>query len=511
MVEMKLLRSRNVLASLVVLLVLAGIWTWARSAAVAPLAPTAAALRSHSAQALRRSPTPILTVETDRPGSDFEVGAVGLSTETLELSSGHLSADHRGLVRLMRQLGPSVLRIGGDSVDFSWWTSSGELPPPWATSIVTPADLSALHGLLVATGWRAMLGVDLGHFEPARAADEARYARHILGASLLGIEIGNEPNVYGTKDGLRQPTYGFAEYLSELEAYRRSLGTTVPGIALYGPALTQKNMWLTPMGSAVDMFTEITQHYYPSNTCTGATRVALYTVQELLSPAVRRDEDEFLEGLALTRNLAGRPTRIGETNDSACGGIPFVSPVFASALWALDWALRAANSGVQALNFHGNLGVCGSHAQSPICATTDEADRSGDLTAQPEYYGLLAARQLEGGRFVPTRLNVPDPLPDLTTWATVAPNGTVKIAIDNLATAGLAQPVSVSMPGYYAAVEQLVGPSDEARGGIAFSGSPVTSNGLWRPRRARSLPVQSFLRVVLRPASAVVIVLHRQR
>ena len=125
----------------------------------------------------------------------------------------------------MRLLGPSVLRVGGNSVDLSWWTSNGEPPPPWATSTVTPADLSALRGLLTATGWRVLLGVNLGHFEPSRAVDEARYAKRILGKSLLGIEIGNEPDDFGKKPKLRAPTYSVGEYLQEADAYSQALST----------------------------------------------------------------------------------------------------------------------------------------------------------------------------------------------------------------------------------------------------------------------------------------------
>jgi hypothetical protein len=154
MVGIRTRRGRRVLAVFVIVSAAVCTWVWARSAASVPLAPTA-----------------VLRVDTSRPGDDFEVGAVGLSTEAEELSSGHLSADHPSLVRLMRLLGPAVLRIGGNSVDLSWWTSSGEPPPPWATNTVTPTDLRVLHGLLTATGWRVLLGVDLGHFEPARAAD----------------------------------------------------------------------------------------------------------------------------------------------------------------------------------------------------------------------------------------------------------------------------------------------------------------------------------------------------
>jgi hypothetical protein len=497
---MKISRGRGLLVACtvmcIVLLAAARTWVWAKSTTTVSLAPTA-----------------ILKVNTSRLGNNFDVGAIGLSTEAMELSSGRLSAGHLSVVRLMRLLGPSVLRIGGESVDFSWWTSNREAPPPWATNIVTPADLYALRGLLHATGWRVLLGIDLGHFEPVRAAEEARYAHQIFGSRLLGVEIGNEPNNYGVKDGLRPSMYGVNEYLREVETYRQALNEVAPTVALYGPAVTQKNAWLTQMGAAAHIFTEITRHYYPSNTCPGTlstSSIAPPTAEGLLSPAVREEEDEYLNALALAGSVADRPTRIGETNDSACGGVPAVSPVFASALWALDWSLRAASSGVQGLNFHGNLGVCGSHAQSPICAPTDEAAHTGDLAAQPEYYGLLAARQLEGGRFVRTRLETHDPTPNLTTWATLAPGGTIRIAIDNLAVAGLTETVSLPMSGYTAIDEPVAAPSVEATNSITLGGAPLRSNGSWRPSLRRLRGVRNSLRVVVPPASAVVVILRRR-
>jgi hypothetical protein len=235
------------------------------------------------------------------------------------------------------------------------------------------------------------------------------------------------------------------------------------------------------------------------------------TITELLSPADRQQEDETLNTLAQAGALAGRPTRIGETGTGACRGNSFASPVFASALWALDWALRAANSGVRGINFHGSLGLCGPYNQSPICAPSAEAAKVGDVTPRPEYYGLLAASRLEGGRFVSTSVIAPDPLPNLTTWATLAPDGTVGIAIDNLATSGLSQPVSIPMSGYTATEEPLAGPSVEARSDIALGGAPVTSIGEWQPKPATLSHSGRSFRVILRPASAVIVTLHRRR
>ncbi len=498
MAEIKIPHDRRVLAMFAVVLAAVCVWAWARSSAGPSLAPAA-----------------VLRVDTSRPGRAFDPGAAGLSTEAAELETDHLSAAHYPLVRLMRLLGPSVLRIGAGSVDHSWWTSSGEPPPPWAIDTVTPSDLSVLHGLLAATGWRVLLGVDLGHFEPARAADEARHAKKILGKSLLGIEIGNEPNAYSDKNRkviLRSPAYGVGEYVREAGAYRQTLRMAAPGVAIYGPALGGIR-WLAEMGAAARMFTGLTQHYYPTSTCPDASASeSPPTAEGLLSPRVRLQEDEALQALARASAITGRPARIGETNSAACQGSASASPVLASALWALDWVLRAARRGMKGLNFHGNFGTCEKNSESSVCAPNHKAARNGDVNAQPEFYGLLAARQLEGGRFVPASLIGPDPLPDLTTWATLAPDGTVRIAIDDLATAGLAQPVSIPVSGgYTATVQPLVGPSAKARSGIALGGARVTGVGQWRSRLVGLPRAGRSFRVIVRPASAVIVTLHPKR
>lgn len=504
---MKRLRSRGVLVVLVIILAAGCTWVWTRSAASVP---------TRSATSTSPMPTAVLRLDTSRPGNYFEEGAVGLSADTVDLNGGRRNADHPSLIRLMRLLGPSVLRIGGGSVDSSWWTSNGESPPAWATNTVTPADLSALRRLLAATGWRVLLGVDLGHFEPARAADEARYAREILGNTLLGIEIGNEPDSYGNKIRkviLRPSTYSVGEYLHEAEVYAQVLRAATPGVAVYGPALSGIG-WLTKMGVAAGMFTQLTLHYYPTSTCPDAPpSEPLPTVEGLLSPTVRQRENEILEAWSRAESITGRSMRIDETNGiSYCSENTPGSPSFASALWALDWALRAGSAGVKGLNFHGAFGVCANNAQSQnqICAPSRRALRTGDFIPQPEYYGLLAASRLEGGRFVPTSVTAPDPLPNLTTWATLAPNGTVKIAIDNLATADSVQPVSISTSGYSATEASLAGSSAEARSGISLGGVQVTGRGRWRPRSVRLSRANHShsIHIVVRPTSAVIVTLR---
>lgn len=453
-------------------------------------------------------PVALLTFDTATPRAYFAPGAVGLSIETFELSSLHLRGEHRRLVRLMRLLGPSVLRIGGDSVDVSWWTSRGEPPPSWAANTVTPADLSALSGLLAATGWRVLLGVDLGHDEPARIADEARYARMILRRRLLGIEIGNEPDDFARRAMLRPAGYGVAQYRSEAQRYEAVIRSA--DVAVYGPALARIE-WLSPLGGLEHSFSAITLHYYPSATCVSpqsAVGSGLEAGSELLEPAVRQEEDQVLGELARAGALIGRPTRVGETNASACAGSPSTHPLYAEALWSLDLSLRAASEGVNALNFHGSLGVCAAFTESPVCAGSQERARTGALLPQPEYYGLLAARQLEGGRFIPVHLSVGLSSRDLTSWATLAPDGTVKLAIENFAIGGAPHTLLLAEPRYTATAQTLSGVLGDPGAPVSLGGVEVSRHATWHPHPLALTRKHGLIQIALEPASAIILTLQ---
>lgn len=483
-------------------------------AVVIAISASVAAYSATSGRSTKASAAVVLKLDLSQPTSYFARGAVGLSMEAAELHRGRLTPRHGRLVRLMRLLGPSLLRIDGGTVDRTWWTSSGEPAPPWATSIVTPADLSLLHGLLVATGWQVLLGVNFGHFDPARAADEARYARTILGSRLRGIELGNEPNSYARRpDGFRAAPYGPTQYLHDVEGYKRPIEAAAPGLAVYGPDLSDP-AWLAELGGGARVFAELTQHYYPVHeldTCPSTSALAPQpTADELLSPAIRQQEEILVRALLLAGGVAGRPTRIDETNSVSCRPTIYADPGFAGALWALDWSLRAASAGIRGLNFHGGPYPCLLYPESPICADGNGAAASaGDVTAQPEYYGLLAARQLEGGRFIRARLvsghAVP---PNVTTWATASPGGTIKIALVDLNTGGSAVPIWMPSTGYAVSEQVLRGPAVDATTGISLGGSSVTDDGVWKPRIARRIRGRRSVKVLVRPASAVIVTMY---
>jgi hypothetical protein len=461
-----------------------------------------------------------LTVEPAHVEKEFAPGAVGLSIEADELATPDLSANHKSLVELMRPLGPGVLRVGGNAIDYSWWTSRDEQPPAWATSVVTPADLASLRRLLIATDWRAILGIDLGHFDPDRAANEAYIATHILGSSLLGFEIGNEPNDYGGPlVKLRSQSYTASDYIDELATYSTAMKAVAPGIRIYGPDLSSHaspQAWLQPIASDHNMpFAAITQHYYPTSysvskaACKGTP---VPTALELLSSQVRERENTFLQALTQAGQISHRETRITETNTTAScdtGGGPATSPVFASALWALDWTLRSVSAGVAGLNFHGYFGRCAPDGVNPICAPGYMAEEHGRVIARPEYYGLLAARQLEGGRFLPVNLDGQSGLGGLTAYATLHPDHVITLAIDDLDAPGTTH-IYIRIPGYtQASEERLLAPAINARGGVTFGGATFTDSDQLRPARARVAGVGGNFPVTIPPASALILWLRR--
>jgi hypothetical protein len=427
-----------------------------------------------------------VNINLSRQGAEFVTGAVGFSIESDELATNDLSAKHKSLVALMRQLGPSVLRLGGNSVDRSWWTSHDESAPAWATSTATPNDLSRLHALLLATHWKAILGIDLGHFDPPRAANEALAAKRILGSRLLGFEVGNEPDHY-TRPGfqLRAAGYGPSNYLKELAIYRAAMEKSTGPISIYGPDLST-SAWLPALVQASPSpFTVITQHYYAthysvaSNACS-ATSVPAPT--DLLSARVAESENGLLSELLSAGRIAQRPLRLSETGATgSCdtSGGPLTSPVFASALWALDWVLRTTSSGVSAINFHGYFGHCAPNSSSPVCAPTEADAERGQVIARPVYYGLLAARQLEGGAFLPTQVEGGI---DLNSYATLHPGGLVTLAIDNWSP-NIKARVLIELKGYKRmAVEPLTAPTIAATR-ISLGHSRLGPNGAFRPRQ----------------------------
>src|SRR3981189_3499990 len=154
-----------------------------------------AALGHHSS----RASLPVdVFIDARRLGRLVPRRFLGLSFEVSSLRQiGHYGGSGN-LVRLLRSLGPGVLRFGGASADTRVaWTAPARPPPAWASGSLGVADLRAVARLASSSGWSVLLTIGLGHFDPSAAAGEAAGARGALGKSLAGTGGGKEGGEVG--------------------------------------------------------------------------------------------------------------------------------------------------------------------------------------------------------------------------------------------------------------------------------------------------------------------------
>jgi hypothetical protein len=478
-------------------------------------------------------PAGALDVRIDgaHPGAVIPSSFLGLSVETPILGSPAIVSQSPTLARLMRALGPGVLRISGVSVDRTQWMASPEAPAPWRAVTITPADLRNLASLMSATGWRLLLGLNLGHPVASALVEEARAASAILGSSLAGVAIGNEPDLYTRPPSapfrfvlgsaaLRPPEWGLEQYESEISGLRAALAGAGVRAPLYGPD-TSTPRWLEDYADEQGPgLAALAQHVYPLNRClSGQLLERGPSVASLLNARVALRESRRIAAYMRVAVSHGLPLRIDEANSVACAGQPHTSDTFAAALWAVDFALIAARHGAVGVNFHGGLGSClaggtiVSPWYSPLCTLP-----GGQLYARPEYYALLLMRSLEGCAFVPASYRTPR---NIAVYALRAADGSLRVVIDDMETPDSARaskgasspaPVWVALRAQRsytrASVVRLSAPAAGARGGVSFGGSTVGADGGFAVPMPRPLAGTrgSFL-VRVTPASVALVTL----
>jgi hypothetical protein len=451
---------------------------------IALLAATALALATGLAaapSAAAATAPPVISVSPTTTGTSLTEASAGLSFEASDLALPGFTAGD--LASYLDTISPSsVMRIGGNTVDETFWTSTGESAPSWSIATITPADLTALAALARASGWKVILGVNLKQYDPARAANEAQYAQAALGTSLQAIEIGNEPDLYS------QYQSDPSQYLTDFAAYVSAIRQAAPGVPIEGtdaagaPDDSFQQAFVTAQEALpAPQINELTSHYYPlaSTSCGGSP-----TIAQLLGTTVRDDENsEAQEAVAAAAPL-GVPAVIDEGNSVVCEGQNGVSNVFASALWEIDDQLVTAREGVAGDYMHGTVVQCDTAQPlfmyyTPLCAPTAAAAAAGDLSAQPEYYGLAAVRDVGTGAF----LNLSNPVwADVRAYAVQHSNGTMTVVLDDVDDPSTTGPTTVQLDlgasyGWASQVNLSASGGLTATSGITLGGQTVQADG----------------------------------
>jgi hypothetical protein len=462
-------------------------------------------LAANEGGAPAQTPLPVtVTIDPFAPGLPVPQRFLGLSFEAAALGQLAKYAEHGDLVRLLRSLGPGVLRFGGITADENVaWTDAATPRPAWATSTIGPEEMKALGVLARRSGWQVLLTVGMAHYEPVAAAREVAAAHHALGPYLAAVEIGNEPNSYGSH-GFRQLPWIAQGYEEEVSSYREAIDALTPGVPIAGPDVSGSGVF--PEWGEEEALSQkpalLTGHHYPL----GCAQTPAPSIETLLSAATRGREAQSLQTYMSVASTYRIPFRLDEANSVSCGGVAGISNTFASALWAIGYITQAMAAGTAGINLQGNPTNCTGY--TPLCAPDPAALASGSLRAQPDWYALLLTSSLAGDRPLPTTIT--ESSPNLVAASFAGPDHSLKVVLADDESSG-ASPLAVQLnvgAGLGAGrILRLTAPTQSATGGVLLGGRAVAANGSW----STSMPAESAsartgaIALELAPDSAVLI------
>jgi hypothetical protein len=349
-----------------------------------------------------------VNVSPDLVGTSLTKGLVGISLEATDLADPVLSNDNASMVKLLKEADQPVLRFGGNAVDRRFfWTSTGEAIPSsyrgdkaHPVRAVGPEDLARVNQLLVAGDATISLTVDLGHYNPARAADMVKHASQIFGDRLLSITIGNEPNGFVFND-VKTSGYSPEQYIREMKDYANAIYAVAPNVPISGPGAYDQKWWQPFVDADIPQKKILTFHNYPLYSCNGSDPAATPTIANLMSELMHvRGNDYQLSALKVGK-AAGLETWLPETGIAACPGSNETSRTHASALWTADYALNAAQLGITRIGFHSSLQTCkGGPPMSAICSGGPYLKSDGQMSGRANFFGISMVAELEGGKFL---------------------------------------------------------------------------------------------------------------
>jgi hypothetical protein len=420
-----------------------------------------------------------LAVSPDAFGRPVAGGFLGLSLEysSIERYAGSdPAAIDPVFEQLIRNLNPGqspVLRIGGDTTDWTWWPVAGVSKPPGVTYTLNQRWLQVTRALSQQLRARLILGINLEANNVQLASTEAQMLIDGIGrGAVQALEVGNEPALYGsfpwyrTAAGVKVPGrprgYDVPAYMRDFTRF----AAVLPPVPLAGPALGASK-WMRNLGqflSSQPRLGVVTLHRYPLQLCYTSTKSIKHpSLSHLMNPAATTGLAESFASDVRAAHAQGLPLRIDEINTVSCGADLEVSDTFASSLWAIDAMFELARVGVDGVNMHTfpgagyelfRLSQAGGHWQAAVA---------------PEYYGLLMFAQAAppGSRLLPINGAPGD---GVKVWATRARDGTIHVVLINKGTR--ARTFAVRLPGAHgtAEVELLRAPSLRSSSGVTLDG-----------------------------------------
>jgi hypothetical protein len=456
-----------------------------------------------------------LTIGSQERLTDIPRSFLGFSTEywTLPVDERHIML-YRRVISLVHVPGNGrfVLRIGGDSSDHTLWEPTVHDLPRWAFAL-TPQWIARTARVVRESGLRVIIDLNFITGTPRLAAALARQAeRELPRHSIIGFEVGNEPDLYvrtlwtlqlghGLAAGLLPRAITPTTYAGAYGAYERSLAAVAPKVPLLAPALAlprRDRGWIEALlRSPHPHLGTISVHVYPYTACANPNAGNYPTVARILSEHASTGMAAAVAPAVALAHQAGLPVRVTEFNSVTCGGRPGVSNAFATALWAPDALFELAGAGVTAADLHVRVFSVNAPFRFSVRG----------IQARPLLYGLILFRRMLGpdSRLVPLQTQGASST-DLTAWAVRHAGGALNVLLIDRGKRSVR--VNLRLPSYGAAtVGRLQAPTASSTSGVTLDGQHLDSDAQWKgPRITQTVePTDGRYTVVVRHYSAALV------
>jgi hypothetical protein len=336
-----------------------------------------------------------LTVTTTQLGNIF-TDYVGLAYSKESILGTLFTGTDSSMIEVFKRLGSSSLRIGGSTVDNLVWHPTGTRG---THGQVCPADVDNLAAFLTATNWNCIYGINLagaskGDTNPTLAAEEVAYVVEKLGSRLVGIEIGNEPDLYGRPGNPYANNWTYDDFMALWTKFYNAIVAKTPHAPIAGAAACTPLTWTVPFAGDTRGKTSIATHHYYVACATAANA----TTTELLDVSLHRDVTRNFSAINAACVEAGIPYRIGETNsfynNTGVNPPEDIAASYTTALWCLDYMFMCAQCNCAGVNFESGGDIPG---YPPILNMSDYV-----CAIYPLFYGMLFFTLAGTGRVLET-------------------------------------------------------------------------------------------------------------